>query len=438
MAGKIRPVPLVARTQLVSLGFGRELLTYAQPDRTGAVTRISLQRLREPGYAFADVRRGGSDGANAATFRWIALGNGTIALEAFALPKRFVGTIRGAYGDGLRLLDARQYGSTPPAFRPHALADSKGAVLLESVSSPGHYIARTKGPSMIPLVLGTRDVAVAFTREPSAAQYPHASFWADGIRGRGVLLWPLHDMIDETYTVYFRACAAAGCTRERPVRDVSRWLDAKGYLPEKQGSDLYSKQTTIAQAKAFCATDAACTSFCADCTTRACADEPAPLSVHFKSFTAPGDAIGQAEGSGWHTFFLPQDEGRSTCVVEPPSRPRRVCTRRPKANAKWQMKEGFLIAAPRHDLYQRRATLEHAQVLCTADADCTSFTFKCATADCAAERTTTTIEVFFKSYPEPAAHLGHDAAKGGQDGYWRSLLVQSGDTEEVCQSQDAD
>ena len=424
----ISPVPLEARSQLTTLSYGRDLVTHTTRDPT-TDPRLYLQRLRSPGFSFPDVRRGGSAAANAATFRWIPLANGTVALESFALPKCFVGP-SGRAG-GLSLLEPRSYGASPPVFRAHA---QPAGFLLESVAAPGTFIGRTAAASTT-LVLGARENALAFKREPSAAQYPKASFWAKTSRGRAVLMWPLNEMIDETYTVYFRLCASSGCPVEKLPRNGSRWLETDGYLPEGLGGDLYSKTTTISQAKAICAADTSCSSFSANCASRACTAEPGHLQVFFKSYDTPLDRVGRQDGAGlprWHTFYLPEDDGTKPCVVEYPKRRERACTRRPKADAPWQEAEGYLIAESRSDLYQKRATVEGAMAICAADDACTSFTAMCATATCDAERTKTPVDTFFKSYAEPLKHIGREAQAPSADRHWRSFYVRAADTEEVC------
>ena len=423
----IRPVPPEARSQLSSLGYGRDLVTHTTGD-PATDPRLYLQRLRKPGFSFPDVRRGGSAAANAATFRWIPLANGTIALESFALPKYFVGP-SGRAG-GLGLLEPRSYGASPPAFRTHARPTG---FLLESVAAPGSFIGHSAAYAS--LVLGARENALTLARKPSAAQYPKASFWAEASRRRAVLMWPLNEMIDETYTVYFRLCASSGCPVEKLPRDNSRWLEADGYLVQGLGADLYSKITTISQAKATCAADTLCTSFSANCASHACTAELGHLEVFFKSYNTPLDQLGRQDGAGlprWHTFYLPEDDGTKPCVVEYPKRRGRVCTRRLKADTSWQQANGYLIANTGSDLYQKRATIEDAEEICAADVACTSFTAQCLTATCDAERAETPVDIFFKSYAEPLKHIGGEVQEASADRHWRSFYVSAADIEEVC------
>ena len=75
---------------------------------------------------------------------------------------------------------------------------------------PGWFIGRAEGGAGAALALVRATAArLNVSIVPPAAEYPPASFWAQGPQGRDVLLWPLNEMVDETYTVYWRLCAAA-------------------------------------------------------------------------------------------------------------------------------------------------------------------------------------------------------------------------------------
>ena len=133
-------------------------------------------------------------------------------------------------------------------------------------------------------------------------------------------MWPLNEMIDETYTVYFRFCAEAGCPRLRPRRSKATWHEEDGYLLQGSGHDLYEKRVPIAEARRVCAADPKCTSFTANCATAGCEAETV---VYFKSYDVPQKHIDgrpaapQPEGAaGWHSFYVDAAERVEVCEEE--------------------------------------------------------------------------------------------------------------------------
>ena len=239
--------------------------------------------------------------------------------------------------------------------------------------------------------------------------------------------------VDETYTVYFRFCPAAGCKAARPRKQPSSaWTAAAGYLVA--GSDLFNRKVTVADAKQLCLREPRCTSFTHACRSPRCADEPpSPTTVYFKSFEAPADHIGgqggDEVGGEWRSYYVAEDEEGACEYVEPP----RTCGWRKRRGAGWTEVEGFLIQERGADLYERIATLASAKRTCAADERCTSFTTNCAaptgraprrprpgTSSCrAADRLT----IYFKSYAAPADNVGKPPADGRSD--WRSWLADA-------------
>lgn len=223
----IVPVPADARGQLISLRAaesGEFLSVLGQ-------SAVELRRLTEPG--FSNRRRGGSDAANAATFRAVPRANGEVALEAFALPGRFVAPSAA----GALRLEVPRRGSSPHGWRLHALAGSR--LRLEPAGWPGWFIGAVSGPAgansapraaeRLALVNGTAQ-ALELEKRPSAAEYPPCSFWARGARGQGVLMWPLNEMVDETYTVYWRFCGVDGCPKIEACRTIPAQFCARASL----------------------------------------------------------------------------------------------------------------------------------------------------------------------------------------------------------------
>ena len=77
-------------------------------------------------------------------------------------------------------------------------------------------------------------------------------------------MWPLNEMVDESYTVYWRLCPEGGCRAPKTARGV--WSEASGYLVA--GQDLASEETTASKARRSCFDDPRCTSFCYNCGAR--------------------------------------------------------------------------------------------------------------------------------------------------------------------------
>ena len=425
LAPSVVPVPTSARRELVSLRHtarGGEFLT-----RVGT-SALALQPLRNPGYAIAERRRGGSDNANAATFRWVPMGNGSIAIEAFDRPRRFVAA--DASG-ALRLQTvAITRGERPPCFVRHEQPD--GTVLLESASQPGAFVTKGEGANgRLRVVPRTPSATppVAFTVAPSAAEYPPVSFWAEAHSGRVVLMWPLNEIIDETYTVYFRFCRAPeGCPIGRPKRRSAVWRDAAGFLTQGTGADLFERRVSIVDAKRLCREDSRCTSYTARCGVD-CATSTALHDVYFKSYDAPEEALGQS--LEWRSFFLIAEEaklgadaatsdgGEAECEYQPP--PKR-CSRQKVPGAAWQHeRDRYLIQGRGYDLFQKHVhSVDEALEICASDERCTSLTMRCVSAECSIEPNG--IEVFFKAFVVAKDHL--DNGKG-----WHSYYVP---TEETC------
>ena len=251
-------------------------------------------------------------------------------------------------------------------------------------------------------------------------------------------MWPLNEMIDETYTVYFRFCAEAGCPRLRPRRSTATWHEEDGYLLQGSGHDLYEKRVTIAEARRLCAADPQCTSFCANCATAACKAEPASLAVYFKSYDSAREMVGRQEAGvlpRWRSFMLPEDDG-GACDELPPdgaATPPRRCVQRISEGATWRVALGYLVARSGADLFERTVTIAEAKLVCAAEPKCTSFTVNCATAGCEAEPT-----VYFKSYDVPQKHIDGRPATPQPAGAagWHSFYVDAAEREEVCEEED--
>ena len=442
----IRPVPLVARQELVSLSGqsggqheGSSRLGNSEGSRASdpLVTHLPngalvLKPLRNPGYSFPEVRRGGSDDANAATFRLVRMENHTVALESFGRPNQYVGEADAGGGVRILLLRTVAAGAKLPRFRRHD--GPNGEVLLESSIQPGAYV------TMSPDGDGTLQLAAQSPQSPplplhvvpSAAEYPPASFWADAYDGRAVLLWPLNEMIDETYTVYSRLCPEDGCPLGRSKRQAAAWKVAKGFLISSASGDLFQKSVTVDEAQALCAADPKCTSFtlhCGEQSTQQCKQQRG--TVYFKSFESPEDMVGQA--SSWLSFYLsepPPPAGSSPDVVEceydatPRQQPVR-CKQQKAAGAPWRAFDGsFLVASREGDLYEKQLSLAEAKQLCASDERCTSFSTKCVSSSCAQEPEASTF--WFKSYDAPQEKLQRGPPGSPR---WVSFVVQ---TTKVC------
>ena len=192
-------------------------------------------------------------------------------------------------------------------------------------------------------------------------------------------MWPLNEMIDETYTVYFRFCAEAGCPRLRPRRSKATWHEEDGYLLQGSGHDLYEKRVPIAEARRVCAADPKCTSFTANCATAACEAEPAPPTIYFKSYDSAREMVGRQEAGvlpRWRSFMLPEDDGGACDELPPPRR----CVQRLSEGATWRETAGYLVQGAGADLFERTVTIAEAKFVCAAEPKCTSFTANCATA----------------------------------------------------------
>ena len=208
------------------------------------------------------TRRGGTDAANAATWRFVPAaeggGGGTelFHLAAFDRPGHLLSLDEGGT---VRLLP-RPADGPPPATQawrrtpcPTGSGEGEGeggSVHLESAARPGQYLALVRqadasGPSRVlvhgpPAVasrqwrLGLAGVerAAAVQVEQGFAQYAAASFWARAPPGSGgggggdsapgatrssYLLMPLNELVDEHYTVYLcRHNATGAAVRKLP------------------------------------------------------------------------------------------------------------------------------------------------------------------------------------------------------------------------------
>lgn len=145
--------------------------------------------------------------------------------------------------------------------------------------------------------------------EESLAEYPPASFWARGMHGKTFLMWPISEMVDETYTVYWRFCPEGVC-EHTPREQKTAWKSVAGYLIANRGMDLYDKAVTVSEARRLCASDLRCSSFCyrcgADCETHG----DRVWTIFFKSFETPLENIGTDVDGGdrdWRTHYLEND-----------------------------------------------------------------------------------------------------------------------------------
>jgi hypothetical protein len=173
---------------------------------------------------------------------------------------------------------------------------------------PGWFIGRAEGGAGAALALVRATAArLNVSIVPPAAEYPPASFWAQGPQGRDVLLWPLNEMVDETYTVYWRLCAAAGGCAPRAGAGRGAWRTQRGFLIK--GQELGSEEVTVAAARALCLADARCTSFCYNCGARDCAGaEDETVTVYFKTFAEPKENIQRHPTDHWHSHYLEVEE----------------------------------------------------------------------------------------------------------------------------------
>ena len=245
-------------------------------------------------------------------------------------------------------------------------------------------------------------------------------------------MWPLNEMIDETYTVYFRFCAEAGCPRLRPRRSKATWHEEDGYLLQGSGHDLYEKRVPIAEARRVCAADPKCTSFTANCATAACEAEPAPPTIYFKSYDSAREMVGRQEAGvlpRWRSFMLPEDDGGACDELPPPRR----CVQRLSEGATWRETAGYLVQGAGADLFERTVTIAEAKLVCASEPRCTSFTANCATAACEAETV-----VYFKSYDVPQKHIDGRPAAPQPEGAagWHSFYVDAAERVEVCEEED--
>lgn len=121
-----------------------------------------------------------------------------------------------------------------------------------------------------------------------------------------MLLWPLNEMVDETYTVYWRLCADSGCA-PRSAAARGEWRTALGFL--LQGQELGNEKLSVAAARGQCERDARCTSFCYNCGPTDCAagEDEQLVTVYFKTFAEPREQIRNDPNNFWHSHLLEVD-----------------------------------------------------------------------------------------------------------------------------------
>jgi len=207
----VRPVPDEARAQLVSLrapGAARALL---MRNVSAGAPQALLWAPAPAERPVARRRSGGSDAAAAATWRMMPVADGSVALEALDRPGLFLAPA-GEGGGELRLmpgepLDAAEAASPPLAARWARSEEGACCLRLESRLYPGTALAvpTVEGGAPIP----ARTAAAAERGEPLARDepletLPDVAFWAlSAEAGRKVLMIPLSDIIDETYSAYW-------------------------------------------------------------------------------------------------------------------------------------------------------------------------------------------------------------------------------------------
>ena len=206
--------------------------------------------LAAPPPTIEGARKGGTDAANAASWRLTdapvgmvggaAGSEGSVYIESFDTPGHVL-----TAGDGGGLALARADASNPRQRWLRRPAEGAKGVRLESAGRRGHYLSANRAPdSAAPALSPHRGAAIsrgwrlglaeglsaaaAVELDPPFAEYAPASFWlvggyappsaaaAERARHRGAfLLFPLMEMVDEHYTVYFCKPSAADA---RPPR----------------------------------------------------------------------------------------------------------------------------------------------------------------------------------------------------------------------------
>jgi DUF1680 family protein len=207
----VQPVPVAARNQLVSVrlhgGDGR-CLARGNATADGASYQLVWAQPPKEVPGPARRRRGGTDAHSRCTWRLTHVpgaSGSALAVESFDRP----GTFLCAPTSPAEQLTARYLAETTPGQLP---ACSLWATNTSATETPFTLSAAAAGSSQGSSFLGVsqQDGAVVMSSAgavvewvPSFAQFPPVAFWAQGTRPqRRVLLMPIADVFDETYTAY--------------------------------------------------------------------------------------------------------------------------------------------------------------------------------------------------------------------------------------------
>ena len=208
----VQAVSLAARKQLVSLRLrGADGRCLARGNATAGGDGASYQLVwaqppREvPGPARR--RRGGSDAHNRCTWRLTHVpgaSSSALAFESFDRP----GTFICAPTAPAEQLMARYLAETTPEQLPVCVLWTTNASDTEApFTLPAAAVGSSQGGSFLGALqdggVSMSSIAAVVEWVPSYAQFPAVAFWAQGTRPqRRVLLLPIADVIDETYTAY--------------------------------------------------------------------------------------------------------------------------------------------------------------------------------------------------------------------------------------------
>ena len=207
----VQAVPVAARNQLVSVrlrgGDGR-CLARGNATADGASYQLVWAQPPKEVPGPARRRRGGTDAHSRCTWRLTHVPGASgpaLALESFDRP----GTFLCAPTSPAEQLTARYLAETTPEQLP---ACALWATNTSDVEAPFTLTAAaagsSQGSSFLGVAAGQQDVVMSGTGAvvewvPSLAQFPAVVFWAQGTRPqRRVLLMPISDVVDETYTAY--------------------------------------------------------------------------------------------------------------------------------------------------------------------------------------------------------------------------------------------